>query len=186
MNIRARRVAWLLPFVLTGCSLFHKPQKQQYQYLAPVSTVPKPAVEHTNLPLSAVIIPDQPLKTDNAAEVAEAPKPPARHHRNPKPVQQAANTPPPTPAETPGVSAIGQLSTGESGGDRRRETEDSLSTTEHGLNGLGRVLSDQEQKTAVQIREYLKQAREALASNDVDGAYTLAAKAKVLLGELSN
>jgi hypothetical protein len=46
-------------------------------------------------------------------------------------------------------------------------------------------MSDQEQKTAAHIREFLKQAREALASGDVDGARTLAAKAKVLLGELA-
>ena len=39
--------------------------------------------------------------------------------------------------------------------------------------------------TAAQIREYLKQARVALGSGDVDGASTLAAKAKVLLGELN-
>jgi hypothetical protein len=53
------------------------------------------------------------------------------------------------------------------------------------LNGLTRKLSGQEQKTAAQIREYLKQAREALISGDVDGAHTLAAKAKVLLSELN-
>jgi hypothetical protein len=45
-------------------------------------------------------------------------------------------------------------------------------------------LNDQEQKTAEHIREFLKQAKAALASGDVDGASTLAAKAKVLLSEL--
>jgi len=52
------------------------------------------------------------------------------------------------------------------------------------LNGINRQLSDQEAKTAAQIREFLKQAREALTSGDVDGAHTLAVKAKVLLEEL--
>jgi hypothetical protein len=184
MNMRARSVACLLLFFLTGCFHFHKTQKQQFQYLAPPSTAPKPAIEHPELPAAEIVIPEQPLKTDNAAEVAHVPKPPAHHRRTPKPVQQAAVTPPPAPAEAPGVSAIGQLSTGEPGSDRRRETEDSLATTERSLNGLGRNLNDQEQKTAAQIREFLKQAREALNTNDVDGAYTLAAKAKVLLGEI--
>jgi ribosomal protein S20 len=46
-------------------------------------------------------------------------------------------------------------------------------------------LSDLEQKTAAHVRDFLKQAREALASGDVDGAHTLAAKAKVLLSELA-
>ena len=60
-----------------------------------------------------------------------------------------------------------------------------MAATERGLNGIKRELNDQEQKTAAQIREYLKQAKTALASGDVDGAHTLVAKAKVLLGELS-
>jgi hypothetical protein len=112
---------------------------------------------------------DQPLATDADMEPA-------------RPVQQAANTP--EPAETPGVSAIGQLSSGEPS-DLQLETSDWIAATERGLNGLGRRLSGQELKTAAQIREYLKQAREALISGDVDGAHTLAAKAKVLLSELS-
>jgi hypothetical protein len=53
------------------------------------------------------------------------------------------------------------------------------------LDNIGRKLNGQEEKTAGQIREFLKQARAALGSGDVDGAHTLAAKAKVLLGELS-
>jgi hypothetical protein len=36
-----------------------------------------------------------------------------------------------------------------------------------------------------QIKEFLKQARTALGSGDVDGAHTLAVKAKVLFGEIS-
>jgi hypothetical protein len=46
-------------------------------------------------------------------------------------------------------------------------------------------LNDQELKTSAQIREFLKQARAALATSDVDGANTLALKAKVLLTELN-
>jgi len=84
----------------------------------------------------------------------------------------------------PGVSAIGQLSSGDPT-DLRRETVESIATIERGLIGINRQLSDAEQKTAVQIREYLKQAREALETGDVDGAHTLAAKAKVLLSELN-
>jgi hypothetical protein len=60
-----------------------------------------------------------------------------------------------------------------------------IATTERGLNGITRSLNEQEQKTAAQIREFLKQARDALSTNDVDGAHTLAVKAKVLLSELT-
>ena len=113
-----------------------------------------------------------------AAPAKEAPKPSPVKHRKPapKPVQQAAVPP-------PGVSAIGQLSTGDEP-DLRRQTVDSIAATERGLNGIGRGLNEQELKTAAHIKEFLKQARQALASGDADGAYTLAAKAKVLLNEL--
>jgi hypothetical protein len=83
-----------------------------------------------------------------------------------------------------GVSAIGQLSTGDPS-DIRQQTANSITETERGLKDLGRKLNEQEQKTAAQIREFLKEAKNALTSGDVDGAQTLAAKAKVLLGELT-
>jgi hypothetical protein len=83
-----------------------------------------------------------------------------------------------------GVSAIGQLSSGEPG-NSRHQTEDSLAATERGLKTITRPLNDQEQRTVAHIREFLKQAHQALASGDVDGAHTLAAKARVLLAELT-
>jgi hypothetical protein len=82
------------------------------------------------------------------------------------------------------VSAIGQLSPGDPS-DLRQQTVESISSTEHGLKDINRPLSDQEQKTVAQIKEFLKQARTALISGDVDGAHTLAVKAKVLFGEIS-
>jgi ribosomal protein S20 len=100
-------------------------------------------------------------------------------HKKPvaKPTQQASNS-------STGVSAIGQLSSGEPS-DLRRQISNTILATERSLNGITRKLNDQEQKTAAQIREFLKQARAALASGDVDGARTLASKAKVLLGEIN-
>jgi hypothetical protein len=82
------------------------------------------------------------------------------------------------------VSAIGQISTG-GPTDLRNSVDESITSTEHGLNNIGRSFNDQEQKTAAQIREFLKQARDALTAGDVAGAKTLASKAKVLLSELS-
>ena len=182
MNMRARNVVWLLPFFLTACFHFHKEHRQPAQEFAPpVGNMPRPSATHPDLPASAVTIPDQPIATEATVEPVH--KPPPKHRKSaPKAAQQAAVTPPP---ENPGVSAIGQLSSGEPS-DLRRETVDSIAATERGLNGLGRNLDSPEQKIAAQIREYLKQAREALVSGDVDGASTLAAKAKVLLGELSH
>jgi len=71
MKMRAKSVAWLLPFFLTGCFHFHKAQQQQAQALAPpASTEPAPAPAHPDLPDSAVTIPPQPVKTSaDAVEV---------------------------------------------------------------------------------------------------------------------
>jgi outer membrane biosynthesis protein TonB len=194
MKLPAKIVVWLLPMLLTAC--FHKTNQTQVQPLAPPiedAPPPKPVPSPTDLPPPVVTIPNQTPAADTSAKTQpqEKPKPPVKRK---KPAPAAA--PPSAPAAstsnstqqasngTPGVSAIGQLSTGDSS-DQRQETIDSMAATEKGLSGINRELNDQEQKTAAQIREYLKQAKAALASGDVDGAHTLAAKAKVLLGELS-
>ncbi|MGA3080608.1 MAG: hypothetical protein ABSD44_04410 [Terracidiphilus sp.] len=172
----------LLPLLLTGC--VPKAKTQSEQLAPPIVDVPPPQPEPspTNLPPPVVTVPSHtPAPGANAQQTA--PKPPVRH-RKPAPAP-----PPPAPTQeasagSPGVSAIGQLSAGDPS-DQRQQTVDSIAATERGLSVIARKLSDQEQKTAAQITEFLKQARAALASGDVDGAHTLAAKAKVLLGELS-
>lgn len=182
MRLTARNTAWLLPFVLTGCFHFHRNNAAKNPPVAPplsadttIKTVP------VELPPSATTIPPEPTETAKTPTRA-TPKPPTPR-RKPQPARNtqqdvAAN------AQPPAVSAIGQLSSGNPA-DYRRETEESILSIEKGLNGLNRSLSAPEQKTAEHIREFLKQARLALSSGDVDGARNLAAKAKVLLAELT-
>jgi hypothetical protein len=164
---------FLLPLLLTAC--VHKTNQAQVQPVAPpISNVPKPNPEPVVLSPEANAIPAPALpemKPD-----AQPQKPAKRNKPVNAAAQQASNG-------SGGVSAIGQLSSGEPY-DLRSRTSDSIAATERSLSGLRRKLSDSEQRTAAQIREFLKQARTALASGDVDGASTLAAKAKVLLGEL--
>ena len=177
MRLSAKSAAWLLALLLTGC--FHKAQIAQNQPLAPPiedTPPPKPEPSPTNLPPPVVTIPEQPVPV----QVAPPPEPvkkPARHKKPPAPPQQVASS-----GAAP-VPAIGQLTTGDPP-NIRQQTDASIESTEKTLNGITRKLNDQEQKTVAQIREFLKQAREALTSGDVDGAHTLAAKAKVLLDEL--
>jgi hypothetical protein len=184
MNMRARNVLWLLPFFLTSCSIFHKTRQQPMQALAPAEGTPKPTPAHPELPASANTLPTLPLAADDAVEQEQVP--PAKHRKPPKPVLQAGNTSPddPQPGESVGVPAIGVLSSGDRS-DRRQGTLETIAETERGLSRLDRNLSDQEKKTVIQIKEYLKQARQAFASGDMDGAYTLAAKAKAVFSELS-
>ncbi len=177
MKTPARIVVWLLPFLLAGC--FHKNNSQVQPLAPPIVDTPPPKPAHaTDLPPPVVTVPSQPSTTDASTQTQPPPKPPVKHKK------PAAKTTEQAAADTsPGVSAIGQLSTG-APSDLRRLTSDSIAAIERGLNGITRTLNDQEQKTAAQIREYLKQAKEALATGDVDGAHTLAEKAKVLLAEL--
>ena len=185
MKPSARHLAWLLPLLLTAC--FHRTKNSQNQPFAP-------SIEELQ-PTTVPPLPSPPPPVVTLAEQTPAPetKPEQPPQKTPKPpvkrkkpvnasTQQAANAAS-VASESLGVSAIGQLSSGDSS-DLRHQTIDSIAAIERGLNGINRSLGDQEKKTAAQIREFLKQARAALASGDVDGARTLAAKAKVLLGEL--
>jgi outer membrane biosynthesis protein TonB len=179
------RAALLLPLLLAGCA--HKPKTAQNQppLAPPIEDTPRPKPNNapTNLPPPVITVPPpaQPTAT-NTPPPAPPPKP--KPHHKPKPAtesdqntQVAANAPPPVPA-------AGSFSTGEPA-DLRKQTDTTIADTERGLNGLTRALSDQEKKTSAQIREFLKQAKSALTTGDVDGAHTLAQKAKVLLAELT-
>jgi outer membrane biosynthesis protein TonB len=196
MRFTAKTYLWLMPLMLAGCA--HKQQPVQTVQLAPPivdAPPPKPAeVSPADLPPPVIGTPEQP-KTETPPPQPPPAKKPVHHPKKTSPgTPPATNTPAtPAPAPTdvasnpnppPGVSAIGELSGGASG-DLRTRTEQSLQSTEKGVNGISRNLSEQEQKTVAQIREFLKEANLALKSGDVDGAHTLADKAKVLLAELN-
>jgi outer membrane biosynthesis protein TonB len=175
MRLPAKILAWVLPLFLTGC-WFHRNQKPP---VAPTA----PKIDTTQPPPPEVYIPTKPQVSETKLPYQQV-KPPAK--RKKQPAAPAAPAPETQTASSgqPVVSAIGQLSSGDPAG-TRGQTENSLNEIERGLNGITRQLDSQEQTTAAHIREYLKQARDALKSGDVDGASTLAAKAKVLLQELS-
>jgi outer membrane biosynthesis protein TonB len=192
MKSQAKYVAVLLPLLLSGCT--HKTNQAQVQQPAlapPIIDNPPPspatAAKPTDLPPPVLTTP-KPVQPATTATTQPPPPPPKPKHKKPapKPAEQpaAATTQQASSGQAPSVSAIGQLSTGDPA-DVKTQTQDSIDATEKGLREIGRKLSDQEQKTADQIEEFLKEARKALTTGDVDGAQTLAAKAKVLLGELT-
>ena len=102
--------------------------------------------------------------------------------------EPAANVTTQTPAgdSTPST-VIGQLTAGpsEDASVSRGRTYDLIQNTQRGVNSLHRSLSGDQEKTVTQIRSFLQQAQHALHNGDVDGANTLATKAKVLLDELT-
>jgi hypothetical protein len=191
MKLHARNVAWLLPLFLTAC--FNRPHQQPIQQFAPpVGNLPKPPAEHPELPAWAVILPEESLDTDTDAIVEEAAKPAVRHRKpankaTPETAdnaQSSSGNAQQSENESAEVPAIGTLSSGEPS-DMKLETSTTISDTERGLKSIGRTLNGEEQKTAAQIRRYIREARKALTSGDVEGAHTLAAKAKALLSELN-
>jgi len=164
--------------MLTACS--HKPQQAAIRpYAPPIDpNAPKPTTTPPDVPPSVATVPTQ--QPPSAAEIKPPDQPlkPKAHHKKPvaKETEQASNA-------TPEVSAVGQLSPADPP-DEQQQTRSSIDSTERTLNGITRKLDEQETKTAAQIREFLKQAKEALSTGDVDGAHTLAVKASVLLAEI--
>ena len=177
-------IGLLLPLLVAGCD--HKAKPTPTPALAPPivdapptqpSTVskadlPPPVIGETTPPQPPDIPPVE--QTKKPVHKPKKPTPAAG-----SPTESATVTPP-----APSVSAAGQLSGGGSE-NLRTETEESINATEKGVNGVTRPLSDTELKTVGQIRDFIKQAREALSTGDVDGAQTLVKKAKVLLAELN-
>jgi hypothetical protein len=175
MRFSARCAALLFSLLLAGC--FHKTQVAQNQPLAPqIEDPPKPEPAPTNLPPPEVTEPAQPPPAQ-ITPPAEPVKKPPRHKKPASTNTQVAS------AGTPPVPAIGQLSTADPP-TMRQQTDASIESTQKALDGITRNLNDEEQKKAAEIRQFLKQARDALTKGDVDGAQGLAEKAKVLLDEL--
>ena len=191
MKLVARRLVWLLPLVLSACVHNTKQQAQMQPLAPPIEDTPPPPPDlaPNALPAPVYSIPKTP---DPVAVPPEPAKPAPKHHKSgnkgtTSPENGASgqqNTQVAESAAPAEVSALGSFATPETP-DSKKQTETSIADIEKGLNGIGRKLNDQEEKTSMQIKEFLKQARTALASGDLEGAKTLATKAKALLGELS-
>jgi outer membrane biosynthesis protein TonB len=184
MKSHTARVALVLLLALTACH--NKNQVQNQPPLAPpIEDTPPPPPNNApqNLPPPVITVP-QPQQPAQQAQQTPPPAPPPKpkHHKS-KPSEQK-NTEEAENNGAPQVSADGNFTPVESA-DLRKQTSDSIAEIEKGVNAITRKLNDQEQKTRDQIFEFLKQAKAALASGDLDGAHNLAVKAKVLLGELN-
>lgn len=177
-------------------------------------TAPPPEAQAPVLPVSQMVhvptlpsLPPPPLREVAVASTQpENPEPVHPHkttRRKPSPAKpatptdvatqtadkpaQAAQTQAANASGSTEVSPIGQLSSSGEGttSQGREQIERLISDTENGLGGIKRGLTSDEQLTSTQIKTFLTKAREALAENDLDGAQTLANKAKVLLEELT-
>ena len=178
MTSPAKCAAFLLPFLLSGCT-YHRNRPMTPVSFAP-NIEPMASLDITSLdpPPALALIPAQPIL--NMREQTWPIKEPTRRKptatRSP---EEATNLEP-----APAVNAIGTLSSGNPG-TSRQDVDYAIASIERGLNSINRNLDDGEQKTADHIREFLKQAKAAIVSGDVEGAHTLTEKAKALLDQLS-
>jgi hypothetical protein len=118
----------------------------------------------------------------SASATSETPaSPPAASPTTEPSTDVAAN------AEPAKASPIGELTPGDTPGQAQKdkETNDLITSTENGLNAIKRPLSAPEQETVNQIKTFLTKAKTALSNQDLDGAFILATKAKVLFDELN-
>ena len=161
---RRRTQVVILPAGLTPVALEEIPEPEN---------LPMVEVKPTNLPeVPAVASVEKPKREKKKP----APKAPA-----PEPVQIAAVTPPPSPEET----AIGALTAGgEANPQTKQEATDLIASSEKRLNALPTQKAEDEKAQVSKVRNFLKDAQEALKTGDAEGAKTLATKAKLLLDDL--
>jgi hypothetical protein len=189
------RSVLMLPLLLCACG--HKVDVTQVQPLAPpIEDAPPPkndAATAANLTAPDVKTFPAPPPPKVVAGPKETPKKPKKKPVTKAPAAQPPVTPPAqasqgsqvaeaAPSEIP---AIGTLTTGGEPDAQHKAASDAIADVEKRLSAINRKLSDPDEKTAADIREYLKQATAALNGGDVDGANNLCQKAKVLLGELT-
>ena len=155
------------------------------------------------MPELPAVADERPIRLDASVPEQQAPPPPAEHRRplrrkprntSPEPAQETAKAPvpaPPNPAvagsgQPADESPIGQLSPATSNANTadRQALTDQLNATEKSLNEIHRSLSSEERKTAELIRTFIGKARQALKTDDLDGARNYSTKAKILLEEL--
>ncbi|HEY6375395.1 MAG TPA: hypothetical protein VIX90_07700 [Edaphobacter sp.] len=181
-DIRRRvAAAWLCAGLTLGVGGCHK--KVQAPPLppiqAPVALETPPPPEHPPMIESQVAkLPPVPVASNAAKPKRERRRPVAKPTPEP-PVQVASND-----AGTE-ASAIGALTAGgEANPKSQQEAADMIAANEKRLNALPAQMSDDQKAQISKVKNFQRQAQEALNSGDVEGAKTLATKAKLLLDDL--
>jgi ribosomal protein S20 len=148
--------------------------------------------EPDDLPLlevTPVKLPPEPTAAAAAKLKREHKKPPAKVASVAPPVTPAATTTTTTTTTTaepsPEVTAIGALTAGgEENPQTKQEASDLIASIEKRLNALPTQTTDDQKAQISKVRNFWRDAQEALKSGDAEGAKTLATKAKLLLDDL--
>lgn len=168
-------------FLLAGC---HHRAKQVVvappppPEIAPVMvSVPPPTHRSEPIPAPIATVPPPP-------PVVEPPKKPARPSRRKEPSQP---TPAP-PVQTAAVEApieLGELSAGgEASSGQKQETYNLIHALSARVSALPASITSGHKREVERAKRFLKQAEDSWNNADIEGAHTLAIKAKVLLDDL--
>jgi ribosomal protein S20 len=162
---RHRAQVVILPAVLTPIALEEIPEPEN---------LPMVEVQLTNLP-------PVPVTASAGKPKRERKKPAAKTAPVPEPTQIASVTPAPSPEET----AIGALTPGgETNPQTKQEAADLITSSEKRLNALSAQKTEEQKAQVSKVKNFLKDAQDALKTGDAEGAKTLATKAKLLLDDL--
>jgi hypothetical protein len=179
-----QKIAWTaicFGLGMVGCR--HKPQLAPLPpVISPVDLVDIPEPEH--LPMveaPSVNLPPVPVSAD-------AGKPKRRKKQPVKVVAPAEPTPETQVASavpSPGETAIGALTAGgETNPQTTQDAADLITSIEKRLNALPAQKAEEQRAQVSKVRNFWRDAQEALKTGDAEGAKTLATKAKLLLDDL--
>ena len=155
---------------------------------APVELLDIPPLE--NPPM----LEEQPIRTGPEPVAAAAAKPKRERKKNSAKVAPPVTTAPPAvapPVQTtsaeasPEVTAIGALTAGGvANPETKQEAADLIASIEKRLNALPAQTVEDQKAQISKVRNFWRDAQDALKSGDDEGAKTLATKAKLLLDDI--
>jgi hypothetical protein len=174
--------AALLCVALAGCH--HQPKVPPLPPQAQTPNIYIPPPPQPNLP--PMEAPPPASVTDVKPTVKPSVKP--KKHKKPpsKSTEDATPTPapPPVSSESAASAELGALSPGGESTPRQQQVAGHIAAVEHRLSELPTTGSDDQKKQVLQVRQFLKQASDALKTGDAEGAENLATKAGLLLDDI--
>lgn len=179
--------ALLLCMLLTGCL-----HQQQVPPLAPQAKTPNVYVPPPN---DAKLPPMQsgdtpPNLTDAKPVEAAEVKPKKKPKRSPQPPAGTVTPSPTTQTETPPATppaTLGELAPGGGNANPKQQQEvmAKIGVVEKRITDLPGATADREQKQIAKVKQFLKEASDALKGGDAEGAEILATKADLLMDDLT-
>ncbi|NYF89149.1 hypothetical protein RBB79_06330 [Tunturiibacter empetritectus] len=181
-----QKIAWTtlwfgLTMGMAGCR--HKPQ------LAPLPPVMSPvALEDIPEPDDLPMVEEPPAKLPTVPVSTEAGKPKKRKKQPPKviaPPEPVSETQVASAAAPSPDAAVGALTAGgETNPQTKQDAEELIASIDKRLNALPAQKVEEQKAQVSKVRNFWKDAQDALKSGDAEGAKTLATKAKLLLDDL--